>query len=362
MRALRCALLSRLYRMVFDITPPLYAAMALFMIQGYCYIGSAAADFHSFRYPSQLKLWIFSASIATLVLWMGESPASEKLRLPLLYLVNGTILLVIILRFHSVVAAEFGELGTWHLHGPGLLLAVMQIGRGVTGGQEAFTGGNDLPELDVTGMSNYVMALGFMVSAGILNITYVVRVGIRLVGRLTDLSIRDPLTGLVNRRGLETEMQAAYQRYIRSGRPFVLISIDIDHFKRVNDTYGHVAGDFVLCQLSKLMSDSIRATDTAARIGGEEFLLLLTDTDLSHAMIIADRLRQQVADLQLSWTDYLIATSISLGVAETLSSAESMESLIQRADAALYKAKLGGRNRIVVAESSVISNDLFASA
>ncbi len=137
-------------------------------------------------------------------------------------------------------------------------------------------------------------------------------------------------------------------RFLRSGRPYTLASIDIDHFKNVNDTWGHIAGDQVLVQLAKLIKSSVRISDTAARLGGEEFLLLLTDTELKQALIIAERLKQQASQLRTRWSGEKIAFTISIGVAQISEKTESVAAIMERVDSALYAAKSAGRNRVVV--------------
>jgi len=163
---------------------------------------------------------------------------------------------------------------------------------------------------------------------------------------LRELSRRDVLTGLFNRRAIEEYLKEEMGRFARNGSPFSVIMLDIDHFKNVNDTYGHNAGDDVLVKLGVIVLRIIRMTDRFGRWGGEEFILLLPETQSGDASILAERIRKQVAETKY---DNALSLTVSLGVAEHRSE-ESLTMLLQRVDAALYRAKEEGRNRVVVAD------------
>ena len=156
----------------------------------------------------------------------------------------------------------------------------------------------------------------------------------------------DPLTGLLNRRGLEGQFDFAIALARRSGRPLSLLTVDVDHFKRVNDTHGHGVGDQVLQGLARTLQQRLRRSDVAARIGGEEFVALLPDTGLEEAQAAADALRLAVAAQEHPQVGHI---TISLGVSALRGGDEDGASaLLQRADAALYQAKGEGRNRVCV--------------
>lgn len=164
--------------------------------------------------------------------------------------------------------------------------------------------------------------------------------------RALDLQARtDALTGLLNRRGFETQMAFALALARRSGRPLSLITIDVDHFKRVNDTYGHEAGDEVLRRLARTLEVRLRNSDVVARLGGEEFVALLPDTDLAGAQAIAQSLVAAMAGQQ----DPVVGLiTVSAGVASMRSLQDNGTDLLRRGDAALYEAKGQGRNRVCV--------------
>ncbi len=164
--------------------------------------------------------------------------------------------------------------------------------------------------------------------------------------RALDLQARtDALTGLLNRRGFETQMAFALALARRSTRPLSLIAVDVDHFKRVNDTYGHEAGDEVLRRLARTLEARLRGSDVIARLGGEEFVALLPDTDLEGARAIAQTLVTAMAQQR----DPMVGTiTVSAGVASMRNASDTGAAILRRGDMALYEAKGQGRNRVCV--------------
>jgi len=167
--------------------------------------------------------------------------------------------------------------------------------------------------------------------------------------RLKSLSITDPLTGLANRRRLEELLYGEIERAQRYGDAFSLILADIDHFKHVNDSYGHDIGDNVLRVFAGLLQGQVRDCDLAARLGGEEFVVFLPQTDLAAATASAERLR--VATRQMRVDGFPESLSASFGVTRH-GSGDTLHSLLKRVDEALYAAKAQGRDRIVSLEGS----------
>ena len=166
--------------------------------------------------------------------------------------------------------------------------------------------------------------------------------------KLSHLATTDPLTGLANRRfALETTQTLAAQSE-RNQTPLGVILLDVDHFKQVNDTYGHPVGDLILQQVAQRLQSSIRTYDIAARFGGEEFLVLCADTDVPTAVQVAERIRTVVAE-QLFTTPQgaTLRVTVSLGVQASITTPEAMMQLVEAADQALYCAKQAGRNRVV---------------
>eukprot|EP01034_Spumella_vulgaris_P041452 gene41452-biopygen35202 len=154
----------------------------------------------------------------------------------------------------------------------------------------------------------------------------------------------DELTGLHNRRAFMELGEQTTHLCQRQGKPLSALLIDVDHFKKINDTHGHSAGDHVLQQLGAVLMQQFRAADVCARIGGEEFVVLLADTDAAAATAVADKLRQRVAGMTLPWQNQTLRLTVSVGVA---SSNGPLGTLLHQADMAMYKAKGGGRNRVV---------------
>ena len=169
----------------------------------------------------------------------------------------------------------------------------------------------------------------------------------RLHREAQTLAITDALTGVYNRRGLFQLGEFEFQRARRINRPFSALMFDIDHFKKVNDQHGHAVGDQVLHQVAQRCLKNSRATDLVGRYGGEEFVMLLTETNLHAAYTIAERLRHGIMKANFLTDAGGISITTSIGVCEARSS-ESLTTLIQHADAALYQAKNSGRNRVVV--------------
>ena len=166
---------------------------------------------------------------------------------------------------------------------------------------------------------------------------------------LRRIASTDELTGLLNRRSFGEIVEREAARSQRVGRPLSLVLGDIDFFKRINDTYGHAAGDYVLQSVSNLLQGAIREYDRVARWGGEEFIILLPDTGLAGARQIAERLREMVAGSHPFFEGQLIPVSMTLGVAQ-LSGNENWHAIVARADEALYRGKAAGRNRVEVGQ------------
>jgi diguanylate cyclase (GGDEF)-like protein len=177
----------------------------------------------------------------------------------------------------------------------------------------------------------------------------------RLHERTVDMAETDALTGLYNRRKLEQRLREEIQRSQRSRKPLALLLLDIDHFKKVNDTYGHTAGDAVLKALASTFRHEIRDIDLVARIGGEEFMFLLPDTDAELAQRVGERIRRALTVLTITApADERLHVTASVGIACYPLHANNAESLIANADRALYAAKQMGRNRVLMYAESML--------
>ncbi|OJA05626.1 GGDEF domain-containing protein [Halomonas sp. QHL1] len=174
----------------------------------------------------------------------------------------------------------------------------------------------------------------------------------QLEEKLRAQAMTDPLTGVFNRRYLQTKATAEISRARRQNHPIALIAIDIDHFKQINDMYGHDVGDDVLTSFTKIVADLLRQEDLLCRVGGEEFAILLPNTSISHAEQVAERIRSTAAATPINvsedHSEKVLWLTASLGVTAILSNEKTLKPALKRADIGLYQAKENGRNQVVV--------------
>ena len=161
---------------------------------------------------------------------------------------------------------------------------------------------------------------------------------------MTDLALSDSLTSLYNKRYFQTRLDQEFERFQRYKTPMSLIQIDLDHFKHVNDTWGHQAGDMVLRKVAKAVLENLRTGEIAARVGGEEICIIVCNSSSQSAFQLAERLRTSIQNLQLNWHGEAIKISASFGIAEAEKNTLTKWQLYEHADKALYKAKKHGRN------------------
>jgi len=207
---------------------------------------------------------------------------------------------------------------------------------------------------------NASVVVSFMLVGLLLNMVLAYLVANRLVRRLHQLSIRDPLTGLLNRRGLAPRLSREAARLRRYGERYAVLAVDVDRFKAVNDRHGHAAGDAVLVRLSALLRDVARDLDSVARLGGEEFCLLLSHSDEAGARQVAERLCRVVREADWSLAGEPVTVSVGVALAERDDFAPL--AVMARADAALLRAKTGGRDRVEVDELLVGLSARLASS
>jgi len=169
--------------------------------------------------------------------------------------------------------------------------------------------------------------------------------------QLAHMAERDALTGLFNRRAILAHLESLHRDRRQASQSLCLMMCDVDHFKSINDRYGHGLGDQVLRQVSHLLCGNLRDGDRVGRIGGEEFLIVLATADVDDARQVAERLRQQVARMEVVCCDGVrLSVTISIGVAQSLHQDEDWADVIARADAGLYAAKRAGRDKVIVAD------------
>jgi diguanylate cyclase (GGDEF)-like protein len=168
--------------------------------------------------------------------------------------------------------------------------------------------------------------------------------------KLERMATQDVLTKLSNRKQILQTLHSRFEYYQRYKNPFSVLMIDVDHFKNVNDTHGHMAGDMVLSTIGQIFKDTLRSVDSAGRYGGEEFLVILTDSDKDDARHVAERIRLTIANHTFSYEKRKIPVTVSIGIAKTSIYDRDETSLVNRADQALYAAKNNGRNRVFYLE------------
>lgn len=269
----------------------------------------------------------------------GATEQWAPLRVALTYAAQAFIMLRLLAVIRPVVDAEFGRRALLAVGLPGLAIGLVQAGLAL---HQVLQWRQPAELHQAVPLGQALLLLG-VACAVLLTFMFVVLLTQRLQADLRQASVRDPLTGLLNRRAMAEVLERQWLRHRRTQAPLAVLAIDLDHFKRINDTLGHAAGDSVLLHLTTLLQNHVRGEDVVGRVGGEEFLLVLPDTQAQHAIALAERLRVLVRAESLG-------TTISIGIALAHSVDTSAESVIARADAALYRAKDAGRNRIEVAD------------
>jgi diguanylate cyclase (GGDEF)-like protein len=170
----------------------------------------------------------------------------------------------------------------------------------------------------------------------------------RLFQEVQSLALTDPLTGLMNRRSLFELGRIEFARSQRMDRPFCCLMLDLDHFKRINDNYGHLIGDLVVQKFAQRSRSSIREIDLIGRYGGEELVIFLPETDSERALQVAERLREAIANTPIRISDKELQITVSIGVSRSDENTLELETLIARADQAMYVAKYKGRNQVAI--------------
>ncbi len=200
-------------------------------------------------------------------------------------------------------------------------------------------------------------AVLFLLSGLVFHLALAGLVGARLVTELRRLSRHDGLTELLNRGAMQESLDQEARRAARDGKPFAVLMLDADHFKAINDTHGHAAGDSALRYLASLLRSQMRDVDQLGRVGGEEFLVLLPDSTVAQAVAAAQRIREAMLRQPHQWQGRALPVTLSIGVAAWQGAADEISLLLRRADAALYKAKARGRDCVVAPGAGELSAD-----
>lgn len=222
---------------------------------------------------------------------------------------------------------------------PLFLIAALMAARGI----ETFIHPGRTPDLRLPTDFNLAFLWTALVLALLQNATLAFLVLMRLINRIERLLERDPLTGCLKCRAFDQALDQAHA-WLRRGRGYALVMIDMDRFKQLNDSLGHAAGDAALRQMVQELQPCVREVDRFGRLGGEEFCVLLPDTDIAGAALVAERMRMLVDEAPLRWLEQDWPLSASFGIAEAERGDASGAAVLARADAALYRAKNQGRN------------------
>lgn len=308
----------------------------------------------------QRGIWIFigrdtpfrlHATLGALALgvaYLGLTPSAGGLRVG----VNSAIVAFLYLSMAWNVVRHMRRtqaIGWSLLMGTPLVLGA--LGHGMRGLRAALFPGSVTAEMAADSALNVGSSMLYMVLAMAFHATLMALVLTRLVSELRRRSRHDSLTGLLNRRAMEEALAEQIQTSRISGEPFTVLMLDLDHFKSINDGFGHAVGDLALKHAATSLRRAMRAADRLARFGGEEFLVLLPSTRLSDGLELGERVRGDLAGAPLLHAGIKIPLSASIGVAEWAGRPEDITRLLVRADLALYRAKQQGRDRVVTASN-----------
>jgi len=285
--------------------------------------------------------------------WIGLDPAFGHVRVGVNSIVQAVMAVGMARDLLGYARRSLNLRWPWVLPMPLGLAALAFAGRGL---RALLSPGAVAAEMAVHSGLNIGSSFAYVVLSLSFHAMLMALVIIRLVADLQRLSRHDGLTGLLNRRALEEALAAQVRRSRRSGEVFCVLMLDADHFKSINDRFGHAVGDLALKHLSALLRGHMREIDRLARFGGEEFVVLLPGLALADALPVAERLRQAIAAAPLPHGDALMPLSVSIGIAEWGGARDDPSRLLVRADAALYQAKQGGRDRV----ASVLADPVAA--
>ena len=317
-----------------------HAGSNLFLLLAFILIWHAATVIPNPRVScktEQLALVVLSSAA---ILWFGQSDDHATARSATVFLALG---------WAAARSAWIGSISVRKEGMPNLAILMLLLGlvspmlilRAIQG---LFFGGN----IEVTHDTPSVIPVIFALLTGIffLNLSIACLLGLRLTRQLQQLARNDPLTGVLNRRAITDALRVEWSRFKRFNQFVSVAIIDIDHFKSINDSAGHAAGDAVLIGVSNLFRAELRTSDQFGRIGGEEFVAVLASTDLESAMMLAERLRLALAQKLELHPNAGGTVTVSIGVACARGTDPNPETMLARADAAMYRAKAAGRNQV----------------
>ncbi len=295
---------------------------------------------------SDVEQAVMLALVGGAIALLGPGEREASLRIVLAYAGQGYIVLRTMMAVRAPLRAEFGRAAFAAIVVPGVVIALLLV-------TLALRQALDLAhpqEMQRNTAANQGLMYVYLSGVALFNFGFMVMLTQRLVVKLRRASRRDSLTGLLNRGAIDDELHRLWELHRRGGEPFALLLLDIDHFKRVNDTYGHAAGDRVLAQVAGLLARHARQIDMVGRYGGEEFLIAIPHADAAGAAQAAERLRQVIEQQTVQARGVDLRVTASIGVAVVQPSDAGIDVALARADRALYRAKDEGRNRVVPAD------------
>jgi diguanylate cyclase (GGDEF)-like protein len=300
--------------------------------------------------PVRLAFHVLALAVVLVATYVGLDPRDGAFRVSL----NSAVLVALA----SSMAWDLHRYARdrLHLDRPWLMalpLLAAVIGFGFRGVRAALWPDTVASQMTTDSVLNVGSAFGYVVIALTFHATLMALVVARLLADLRHRSRHDGMTGLLNRRAVEESLQAQMQRSRRTGETFAVLMFDLDHFKVINDRFGHVVGDAALKHAAVLLKAGMREIDSIARVGGEEFLALMPGATLDTAQPVAERLRSSLDATPLALDGMSVALSVSIGIAQWTDPYEDASRLLVRADAALYQAKLQGRNCVIVAGAEI---------
>jgi diguanylate cyclase (GGDEF)-like protein len=292
--------------------------------------------------PRELEHGLLAVLGTACLVWIGPDDASS--RVGLVSALSGALMVGAVLSCWRALRREFGLRFSVMAAVPIVAMFVINVLLGL----RAWSGQTLVAE--GSGMPQAVTWTVTLVSAAAFNFLFLFLLGLRMHQSLHRLATQDPLTGLLNRRGMQTLLQSEWMRGKRYSAPFSVISLDVDHFKRVNDEHGHDGGDRVLVAVAAMLRQHVRETDHVARMGGEEFLVLMPGTRAEvEGVALATRLREALSRTPIAAdTGARIPVTASWGVSGILPQDESADDVLRRADEALYQGKRSGRDKVVL--------------
>lgn len=319
-----------------------YVGCNIAFIAGYIALGRGLECYVRIQPADRLYAILFSLSSLTLIL-LGPAAVHAWLRVIVAYMMGTVIVGLAIKRVAKQVILITGRRMFIVYVLPAVLLVIVFLSRSIMQAVDP----SHAFEMQLDNENNRSALLVYLIGAAMFNFSFVGLVTTQLLQRLRDQVRRDALTGLPNRRALEEVLQQEWQRFQLSGQGFAVLALDLDYFKRVNDTYGHLIGDAVLQETGRRLLATVRHSDVVVRTGGEEFVVMLPNATWEGALAQAERLRRAVVERPFALSDFTLAITLSVGVTLAYQRDTALHQVLHRADRALYRAKAEGRDRIV---------------